>query len=301
MQYGAPYTGAVSTPSTYATGMSSPESNFGTLSPTPYSVPTPGPGGPEAFMDPFGGSFGAPSTTSASASTITNDSSWDPFFGEDKADDKAATAASTAPTEEKGASDDSDPENDDDSDIDDEEDAEIQAFDETSLAKVIPESFPDESAMKDFLLAPIESEKLVKCIIMFDSIEKVWTFTNQSNGVRLMTAFKRKDGLKRLTTQMQWAINFSPRAIEQDQKRKSRGGLASWGSMRSKSGAPSSKSAEYYLAKIKSNVGGSSFEVFDTGLNPSKAVGAMHARRELGAVRFERLAHDSYRRKALRL
>jgi len=231
-----------------------------------------------------------PDQSFASSLPTPEEMSWDPFFGEDNLDDSQMS--------ERVPLIDFDAEDDDDSDLGDEESqGEIVAFDETSLANIIPQLFETETMLREFLLSPLESESLVKCIIMFDPTEKVWTFTNQSNGMRLMTGFMRRDGLKRLTTQMLWAINFCPRAVEkQGSLKATRSRYGSWSSQ--KSSKSTSKTADFYLAKMKSNVNGSAFAVFDTGLNPSKAVGAMHARRELGAIRFEKLSHDSYRRKS---
>ncbi|GBG31117.1 Tubby protein-like [Hondaea fermentalgiana] len=280
-----------SSPPTYGVEGSDPSNML-------YGAPSNG------YQDPSmgsfqGGSFGAPSsrTLLTEFSDPAGSSTWDPFFGETSSSVSVGAERKSTTTDEF----DDDEDDDSDSDLDDEEVADsISAFDDASLAKVIPEKFSNEAALRDFLLAPMESERLVKCVIMYDSTEKVWTFTNQSNGMRLMTAFKRTDGLKRLTTSMQWAISYAPRAVEDDGSMEMRSRFASWSSQKSsksKSKFNAARSQDTFIAKMKSNVNGSSFEVFDTGLNPSKAMGAMHARRELGAVRIEKQQYDQYRRR----
>lgn len=267
----------------------SPQSQFGSSSPNDLFRP-----------DSYTGSFGMPSarTEFTEISDPAGSSTWDPFLGESyssksgverKCDDSA-----TRSTEE----DDYDEDDDEDSDLDDEDGCSI-VFDDGCLGQAIPDSFASETVLKEFLLSPLESEKLVKCVIMFDNTEKVWTFINQSNGMRLMTAFKRTDGLKRLTTSMQWAISYAPRAVEGGNSLQSMGSrYGSWSSQKSgKAKASAVRTQDTFIAKMKSNVNGSSFEVFDTGLNPSKALGAMHARRELGAIRIDKQSGDQYRRK----
>eukprot|EP00516_Mucochytrium_quahogii_P012134 CAMPEP_0203804390 /NCGR_PEP_ID=MMETSP0100_2-20121128/13543_1 /ASSEMBLY_ACC=CAM_ASM_000210 /TAXON_ID=96639 /ORGANISM=" , Strain NY0313808BC1" /LENGTH=515 /DNA_ID=CAMNT_0050712573 /DNA_START=132 /DNA_END=1680 /DNA_ORIENTATION=+ len=224
-------------------------------------------------------------TLSGPQTVINDDAGWDMLFDSN---------GSPTPGSGKnmGSVGDLSTDSDDESSIvgDENTSQQIEAYDDSSLGQVIPGTFDDIDTLKTFLLNPIECNDLVKCVVMYDSTEKMWTFINQSNGVQLMTAYKRKDGLKRLTTQMNWSINFSPRAVSTLNHRAEYGSF----SVKRKS---KKKLSENYLAKMKSKRRWLKFEIFDTGLNPSKAVGAMHARRELGAIRFEKMPNDAYRRR----
>jgi hypothetical protein len=55
-----------------------------------------------------------------------------------------------------------------------------QAYDESGLHS-IPVSFKNDTELRDFLIAPIAPGKQVKCVVMLDPTEKVWTFTGSCN------------------------------------------------------------------------------------------------------------------------
>jgi hypothetical protein len=163
-----------------------------------------------------------------------------------------------------------------------------QLFDESGLY-TIPVSFKNDTELREFLIAPIAPGKQVKCVVMLDPQEKVWTFTNAATGVRLMTAFVRKDGFKRLSSQLQWAISLSTRALESEGLKRSNSygkGLLV-GVAHSASFTSDKEECETYrVAKLKSDSKRAQFELYDAGLNPGKAVGAMAARRELAFCNF---------------
>jgi len=198
----------------------------------------------------------APIGTSPLLATSSNDG-WDLFKFDDDGD--------TTPRE-------SVEEIDDESD---EEDGDVGDYDETNLGSAIPISFETEDMLRTFLLNPIDSDKLIKCVVMFDSAESAWVMRDGFTGQCLMTAYKRKDGFKRLTAVAHWAIHYATGKAVGNSKNKSRSFKAP-------------KQDESYIAKVKSNATYSHYEIFDSGKNPSKAVGAMEARRELGSVKLEK-------------
>ena len=281
--------------------------------------------------DPFGfsstGSTAAPATTAAGAGTSDFDFGFG-IFGDtepQKAPPATATAAAAPAKPPKPAADsddDSDDSDSDGSDSDESSDADdskerlargeslkpkapaSSSIGNTPFAGLPPPqpgsirmglaslSIPDEanqneSTFKQFLLTPVprtDGNDHFMCSVIYDGNTKSFRMVHQTTSKVILTAVKRRDGLKMFDPSLNFSImmHFSPGATPPGS-----GGATFYGG----------STAPTVIGKVRSNVTGSVYEIYDSGLNPNKAKGMLEARRELGAVKVERVTGIFTRRR----
>ena len=124
-----------------------------------------------------------------------------------------------------------------------------------------------DAMLLQFIMTSLSEDVSFKATVGYDSSSKSFRFVQDSSHRIIMTAVKRTDGLKSFAL----SSNISIMLLPADQALR---------------GGPSFVEP-YRVAKLRSNTMTSQYSLFDQGKNPSKAAGAIDARRELLSVKFD--------------
>mmetsp|Transcript_12769 Transcript_12769/g.22754 ORF Transcript_12769/g.22754 Transcript_12769/m.22754 type:complete len:436 (-) Transcript_12769:10-1317(-) len=123
--------------------------------------------------------------------------------------------------------------------------------DDESTASVL--SFSSRKELLSFLFDPVGTGHTLTCTVVFNPSQKTWSFIQSGSGKELMTASVRRDRLKPLLPSIHFSIHWSPNCTEDTQT------LPDYKELR-----------DLRIAKVKSNLTRSSFEITKAGPKPQQ-------------------------------
>jgi len=152
-----------------------------------------------------------------------------------------------------------------------------QLFPKDSVARHVSDAMRSEAAMYTFLTSSIAQGTTLQMVVRYHQGNKTFMLELAEPMTMLLVAHKRRDGLKALALSSNYSICMVPMGDDNcalsypEQKR---------------AVAQTVGNEALRIAKVRGNMQGSLFTVYDQGKNPSKALGALDARRELASIRF---------------
>jgi len=150
-------------------------------------------------------------------------------------------------------------------------------FPKDSVARYVNDAMHSEAAMHMFLTSSIAQGTTLQMVVRYHQGNKSFMLELAEPQTLLLVAHKRRDGLKALALSSNYSICMVPMGDDncalpyQEQKRMV---------------AQMAGNEALRIAKMRGNMQGSLFTVYDQGKNPNKALGALDARRELASIRF---------------